>query len=131
MANYPPGFFVDSTVTPHELSSMTTALSGQGALTPAGVLQPAWLFGYTQVATANSTIVVNIINASATGVLTPVQHQIHHPQLVLDNVITFPTPIPFDKGIQWAVTATGGANASIWFHWASKPVKRGPGTGAT
>jgi len=137
MGHYPNGFFQpEGNVTPHEFSSLIVSQTGQGALTPAETLQPAWLYGYVANSTAaGSGAIINLVDASATGVNTPIKHQIRgvSTQTSGNNlgIITFPFPIPFDKGIHWVVTATGTANASVWFYWDPKPVKRGPGTGAS
>jgi len=108
--------FGPTAATPWAPSATLASASGEGAISYTGPLN---LYGFSyQVSAANNTADLRLIDASATGVLTPVVYNIKYIPAG-HGAITFPRPIKFDKGLVFQACATGTALPQLYLHWGA------------
>ena len=105
------------TVTPLSPNSSVVSASGEGVIS----YNPAWFHGFTYfIDAANTTIDFRLINATASGVNTPVLLNITTLPAGT-NHIGFQRPMNFDKGLMWQTTASGTSAAQLHIHWEPGP----------
>ena len=111
------GVFGAIKTTLHVPNTTIASASGEGVIS----YDPAWMHGLTFTVSANNTAIdLRYVNASATGVLTPVLFNVKCLQLGT-NTIWFDKPLNFDKGFMYQLTASGAATPQLHVHWEPGP----------
>lgn len=99
--------------TPFVPNTTLASASGEGTINSL----PALFWGFTySITAANNALDVRFVDASATAVGTPVSF-FFKSLPVGTKTVFFDRAIPFNKGLFYVVSATGGSSPQINVHW--------------